>query len=78
IALALRLNVEIRISESLLNEIAIPMDSLPIEDDFDSENNELTKEEKLAEIEASLAKALADENYEEAAKLRDLLNQLPK
>ncbi len=78
IALALRLNVEIRISESLLNEIAIPMDSLQIEDDFDSENIELTKEEKLAEIEASLAKALADENYEEAAKLRDLLNQLPK
>ena len=34
--------------------------------------------EITAELEFSLEKALAEENYEEAARLRDQLNQLTK
>jgi bifunctional DNase/RNase len=78
IALGLRLNVEIRIEESLLNEIAIPMDTFHAEATDDLEIIPATFSEIKAELESSLAKALADENYEEAAQLRDQLNQLTK
>jgi len=40
--------------------------------------NQTSTEDIIAALEESLAKALADENYEEAAKLRDQLNQLTK
>ncbi len=78
IALGLRLNVEIRIEEALLSEIAIPMDTFHAEASDDIEIIPATVSEIIAELESSLAKALADENYEEAARLRDQLNQLTK
>lgn len=77
IAIALRLQAEIRIHEKLLNEIAIPMDVLHAENDV-NEVSELSIHEVIAALEESLVKALAEENYEEAARLRDQLNQLTK
>jgi bifunctional DNase/RNase len=76
IAIALRLQADIRINENLLNEIAIPMDVLHSENDI--EVSELSIHEVISTLEESLEKALAQENYEEAAKLRDQLNQLTK
>jgi bifunctional DNase/RNase len=78
IALALRLHKDIRISATLLNEIAIPMDTFHAEADDEIEIIPATVSEVIAELESSLAKALADENYEEAARLRDQLTQLTK
>jgi bifunctional DNase/RNase len=78
IALGLRLNVGIYISESLLSEIAIPMDVFHSDDDEILEMNTKSLSEITAELEFSLEKALAEENYEEAARLRDQLNQLTK
>ena len=77
IALGIRMNSEIRISEILLNEIAIPMEVLQTEDE-EIEIQQLSKSVVITTLESSLEKALADENYEEAARLRDQLNQLTK
>jgi bifunctional DNase/RNase len=77
IALGLRLHVDIRISEKLLKEIAIPMESIHTDED-EFMISELTTDEVVKALESSLQKALADEDYEEAAKLRDQLNQLTK
>ena len=79
IALALRLQVDIKIQDSLLNEIAIPMDAFHSDEtELESEESTLESGEDVADLEQSLAKALEDENYEEAAKLRDKLNKLTK
>ncbi len=78
IALALRLNVDIRIAESLLEEIAIPLDTFHTDLEDEIEIVQSTIPEVIAKLELSLEKALADENYEEAARLRDQLKQLTK
>ncbi len=82
IALALRLHIPIFIKQALLNDIAIPMEHLSSDEDesadLDYPLNETSPEEIIAALEESLSKALAEENYEEAAKLRDQLNQLTK
>jgi bifunctional DNase/RNase len=77
IAIGLRLNADIVISDALLNEIAIPMEVLQDEDD-EIEIQKIPKSQVISTLESSLEKALADENYEEAAKLRDQLNKLIK
>ena len=78
IALGLRLNADIRISESLLNEIAIPMDIMESDEEDPNEFVEKPLSTQVAELEILLEKALLEENYEEAAKLRDQLTQLTK
>ena len=78
IALGLRLNADIYISESLLHEIAIPIDAFHGSVDEEFEISAASSTEIKAELELALEKALADENYEEAARLRDQLNQLTK
>ena len=82
IALALRLHIPIYIKQALLNDIAIPMEHLHSEEveteELEDSINEASPEELIASLEESLSKALAEENYEEAAKLRDQLNQLTK
>ena len=77
IALAIRLNIPILISEKLLHDICIP------EEEFlDELENELDILDKVpvvrtkSELEALLNKALQEENYEEAAKLRDEIEKL--
>lgn len=82
IALALRLHIPIFIKQTLLNDIAIPMEHFSSEEEdvteLDNTSNKPSPEDLIAALEESLAKALAEENYEEAAKLRDQLNQLTK
>lgn len=82
IALALRLHIPIFIKQKLLNDIAIPMEHFSSEDDdaivLENTSNKTSPEDLIAALEESLSKALAEENYEEAAKLRDQLNQLTK
>jgi len=77
IALAIRLNIPILISEKLLHDICIP------EEEFlDELENELDILDKVpvvrtkSELEVLLNKALQEENYEEAAKLRDEIEKL--
>jgi len=77
IALAIRLKIPVLISEKLLHDICIP------EEEFlDELENELDILDKVpvvrskSELEALLNKALQEENYEEAAKLRDEIEKL--
>lgn len=82
IALALRLHIPIFIKHTLLKDIAIPMEHFSSEEEdateLDNTSNKPSPEDLIAALEESLSKALAEENYEEAAKLRDQLNQLTK
>ena len=77
VALAIRLDIPILISEKLLKEICIPeeefMDELEEVDDY-LEKSPVVRT-KL-ELEGMLNKALQEENYEEAAKLRDEIEKL--
>ena len=77
IALAIRLDIPILISEKLLYEICIPEEEFldELEDDLDVLEKALVVRSK-AELDGLLQKALQDENYEEAAKLRDEIEKL--
>lgn len=75
ISLAIRLQVPILISKKLLQEICIP------EEEFldEIEEEEITAgpiTRSKSELELLLQKALSNENYEEAAKLRDEIEKL--
>jgi bifunctional DNase/RNase len=77
IALAIRLDIPILISEKLLQDICIPEEAF--DQDLEEELNELDDSTLLrskAELEGLLNKALQEENYEEAAKLRDEIEKL--
>ena len=77
IALAIRLAIPIFISEKLLHDICIPEEEFldELDDDFDVLEKAPVGKSK-AELEGLLTKALQDENYEEAAKLRDEIEKL--
>ena len=77
IALAIRLDIPILISEKLLHEICIPEEEFL--DELEDDLNVLEKApvfRSKAELDGLLQKALQDENYEEAAKLRDEIEKL--
>lgn len=77
IALAIRLDIPILISEKLLHEICIPEEEFldELEDDLDALEKAPVVRTK-AELDGLLQKALQEENYEEAAKLRDEIDKL--
>ncbi|MFD3407749.1 bifunctional nuclease family protein [Aquirufa sp. HETE-83D] len=77
IALAIRLDIPILISEKLLHDICIPEDELldELEEEYDLIEKIPSKRSKV-ELESLLDKALQEENYEEAAKLRDEIEKL--
>ena len=77
IALAIRLDIPILISEKLLHEICIPEEEFldELEDDLDVLEKAPVVRTK-AELDGLLQKALQEENYEEAAKLRDEIDKL--
>ena len=77
IALAIRLNIPILITEKLLHEICIPDEEFldQLEDELDV-LDKLPVIKSKSELEDLLKKALQDENYEEAAKLRDEIEKL--
>lgn len=70
IAIALRLQKEIRISDKLLKSICIDSDDVSIEKDETFEFKSLT------ELEYELNMALKSENYEQAAFIRDQIEKL--
>lgn len=77
IALAIRLAIPILISNKLLSDICIP------EEEFlDELEDDMLLQEKVpvmrskSELEDLLNKALLEENYEEAAKIRDEIDKL--
>jgi len=77
IALAIRLAIPILISNKLLSDICIP------EEEFmDELEGDMLPQEKVpvmrskSELEDLLNKALSEENYEEAAKIRDEIDKL--
>lgn len=67
IALALRLNAPIYVTEDVLNKAST--EKIALEDE---------KEMKLTELREKMQKAVEKENYEEAAKLRDKIRSLEK
>lgn len=71
IALAVRKKCPIFISEDIVNETGIPLSS------FSVENQDLSKIKK-GKLEKDLKYAVETENYEEAAKIRDQLDQFEK
>ena len=74
IAIAIRMQKEIRIKDELLETICINSDQLPNEND---ELVELKFESKsVSELENELVIALTSENYEHAAYLRDQIEKL--
>ena len=77
VAIAIRLDKPILISEKLLHDICIPEDDFidELEDEFNLVEKSTVSRSKV-ELEALLLKALQDENYEEAAKLRDEIDKL--
>lgn len=88
VALAIRFNCPIYAYESIIDEAGILMDDDSIKDiegDEEKENIEITVEEPikledylLEELEEKLKIAVANENYEEASKLRDEINKRRK
>lgn len=74
IAIAIRMQKEIRINESLLETICIDTDQLT------NESEELTEvkfdSKSVIELENELVVALKSENYEQAAYLRDQIEKL--
>jgi bifunctional DNase/RNase len=72
LSIAIRLNKEIRIPTNLFNSICINTNEI-----IDSEPIvEVSVDISKSDLEMELKKALADENYEEAAKLRDKIEQM--
>ncbi len=72
LSLAIRLNKEIRIPTNLFNSICINTNEM-IES---GSNNDVNVVISKSDLEMELKKALADENYEEAANLRDKIEQM--
>ncbi len=77
VAIAIRLDKPILISEKLLRDICIPEEEFldELEEEYNLVENTKGIRSKV-ELEALLNKALQDENYEEAAKLRDEIDNL--
>ncbi len=72
LSLAIRLNKEIRIPTNLFNSICINTNEM-IESGSNIDVNVVISK---SDLEMELKKALADENYEEAANLRDKIEQM--
>lgn len=77
VAIAIRLDKPILISEKLLRDICIPEEEFldELEEEYNLVENTKGIRSKV-ELDALLNKALQDENYEEAAKLRDEIDKL--
>jgi bifunctional DNase/RNase len=80
IALAVRFGSEIFVSESVLNEAGISTEpeSTTLEDALSVEVEEPAKKglSKLEELNQQLKKAIEEEEYEKAAKIRDTIQKL--
>jgi bifunctional DNase/RNase len=75
IAISIRANIPILISSKLLQSLSINTDETNELIDESEENNPLTDEIDVEELQGQLKKALLDEDYESAAQLRDLITR---
>lgn len=78
VALAVRVEAPIYVSDAVLSEAGLPADQEGISD-LSEAGEEATREEPVTELEkkqSQLEKAIADENYEKAAQLRDEIQRL--
>ncbi len=73
IALAVRIKCPIYIAESVIDEASIPIELIN-ENPAAQESASLDVE--IEKLQAELAKAVEEENYEEAARLRDRINEI--
>jgi len=80
VAIALRTDTPIFVAENLLNHqhIEVPEDENQEEDEEIDDFRDTTFEEKIMFLKSALGKAIEDENYEVAAKLRDQLTHFRK
>ena len=86
IAVAIRFNAPIYVSEKVLNEAGIVADQNETTEEPKikeptyatelPESNTGLGENKLDQLKTNLDKAIADEDYEKAARIRDEINQL--
>lgn len=72
VAIAVRLGVDIFVAESILEEAGIPVgdSELPVYEETEE------AEMPVEQLQKKLARAIEEENYEEAARVRDLLAKL--
>lgn len=78
VALAVRVDAPIYVSDDVLNEAGLPADQDAI-GELSEAGEEAPSEEPTTELEkkqSQLEKAIADENYEKAAQLRDEIQRL--
>ena len=78
VALAVRVDAPIYVSDEVLNEAGLPADQDAISE-LSEAGEEAQPEEPATELEkkqSQLEKAIADENYEKAAQLRDEIQRL--
>ena len=76
IALAIKLNAPIYISKAILNEVELNEEEIKVQEK--SNQNSMENKEELSlegDLNEQLAKALENENYELAAKIRDKINK---
>jgi hypothetical protein len=76
LAIAIRLQKEIRINNNILTSICIDSDNLLEESSVDKEEKVEIEGSSVGELEIQLNDALLNENYEEAAYLRDLIEKM--
>jgi bifunctional DNase/RNase len=75
IALAVRVKCPVFVAESIIDEAGIPIASISEEPASQEKNPIESERKKLTE---ELEKLVEQENYEEAARIRDLLKELEK
>ncbi|NOZ57692.1 MAG: hypothetical protein GXO73_12995 [Calditrichaeota bacterium] len=81
IALALRMRAPIFVDEEVMRKAAVVDRREHVEPELDLdaiEEQELSLADRLEELNIELRKAIKDERYEDAAKLRDEINELRK
>ena len=82
VAVAVRVGAPIFVSEAVLEEAEIPIDEADELAEIESSSEEEPEEQKdepktdLERLQAALAKAISEENYERAASLRDEINKM--
>ncbi|HUX13695.1 MAG TPA: bifunctional nuclease family protein [Spirochaetia bacterium] len=75
LGLAARLHCPVFISDSVVEEAGIEI-NLITEDESQLTVTETVQDSERGKLEEELTKAIEDENYEEAARIRDRLNQM--
>jgi hypothetical protein len=75
IALALRMQADIFVEDDVMNRAAI-MDQLDEKFDESDDDEELAVSDQLEQLNVELRKAVQDERYEEAARIRDEIKRL--